>query len=322
MNRRGFIFSNIVASGLLGTNSFAQSGPWPNRPIKIIVPFPPGTANDIAARVLAQNFAPQLNQPVLVENHTGAGGTIGVTTASQMKNGHTLLLASTAMTIAPHFSDVKYDVSRDFDAIGMISIFPGLLVVPANSKYTSLNEVLADARARPGQVICGTGGPGSSSHLAAELFMGLANISLLLVPYKGEGALVPDLLSGTVSIGVVNLPSILRFVRSGQLRALAVAASQPHSDLPGIRTFESLGIPKMEVLGWVVLLAAKGIPSEDLANLERMLAKALSTPEIAKTLVTAGINPVEGGRAKTEDFIKSQGQHWGQLIRSRNIKAE
>lgn len=322
MKRREFLIGSLAGGGLLAIGAHAQSGPWPNRPVRIIVAVPPGTANDIAARVLAQNFAPQLNQPVVVENRTGAGSTIGTTVAAQSKDAHTLLLASTTIIVAPHLGSVSYDVARDFDTIGMISTFPGVLVVPANSNYRSVDDILADARARPGQVVCGNGGTGTGSHLAAELLMSLTGVSFLQVPYRGEGPVVPDMISGRIALAVLHLPSVLRHIRSGSLRALAVAASQPHPDLPGISTFEALGVARMEVLGWVALLAAKGIPEDRLAALERMLEKAQTTESVAKILLTAGLAPVVSGRIKTEEFIRAESLRLGQLIRARNIKVD
>lgn len=323
MKRRSLLLA-VAGAGLTAPAGvpLAQTAAWPNRPIRIVVPFPPGTANDIAARVLSQFFAPHFDQPFVVENVTGAGGSIGVTTAAQSRNAHTLLLASTAMTIAPHFGAVRYDVARDFDAIGTISVFPGVLVVPAASRYQSMAEIVADAKAAPGQVVCGTGGSATSSHLAAELFMGLAGISFNLVPYRGEGALVPDIVSGNIPLAVVNLPSALRFIRGGQLRALAVAARERHADLPGIATFGELGLVGMEALGWVVLLAAKGIPEEGLSKLEALLEQALAAPSVASTLVGAGISPVPGRRRQADAFIAAEGEHWGRLIRARGIKAQ
>jgi len=322
MKRRNFLVSSILGGGFVSGTIHAQVEAWPTRPIRVIVPFPPGTANDIAARVLAQSFGPQLSQPIVVENLTGAGGTIAFNAAAQAKNGHTLLLASTSMTIAPYASAVRYDVVRDFDAIGKISVFPGVLVVPANSSYRSVNDIVADARARPGGVVSGTGGVGTSSHLATELFMGLAGINLLQVPYRGEGEVVPNIISGTIPMAIVNLPSALRFIRSGLLRPLAVASKTPHPDLPGISTFGALGLPGVEALGWVVLLAPKGTPPAGLTSLEGMLQKALATPSVIATLTTAGVSPVIGGRVETDEFIKGEGEHWGRVIRTRNIKFE
>jgi tripartite-type tricarboxylate transporter receptor subunit TctC len=322
MKRREFLIGTLASGGLIATRAYAQSSHWPNQTIRIIVPFPPGGANDIAARVLAQNFAPQLKTAVIAENRIGAGGAIGVTFAAQSKDAHTLLLGSTAMIIAPFLRSVPYDVARDFDAIGTISVFPCTLVVPANSRYRSVNDILADARARPGEVVCGNGGIGTTSHLASDLLMSITGVNLLQVSYKGEGALTPDIVSGTVAMGIVNLPTVLPHIRSGRLRALAVAASEPHPDLPDISTFKSLGVIGMEALTWVALLAAKGIPQDGLADLERMLENALTTESVAKILSSAGLKPIQVGRVKTEEFIKGESQRWGQLIRARNIKLE
>ena len=322
MKRRSFLINSLAGGTLLAGRVYAQSGSWPNQAVRIIVPFPPGGTPDIAARVLAQNFGAHLKQPIIVENRVGAAGTIGVTAAAQSKDSHTLLLATTAIINAPHMSSVRYDVSRDFDAIGMISLFPNVLVVAANSKYQSVKEILADASARPGEVVCGNGGTGTTSYLACETLMHLAGVNLLQVPYKGEGALTPDILSNTVSMAIASLPTVLPHIRSGRLRALAVAAMEPHSDLPGISTFAALGVPNLIVHGWVVLLAAKGIPLDRLTDLELMLEKALTNESVSKTLTGVGLIPVISGRIKTEEFMQTESQRWGQLIRVRNIKTD
>jgi len=296
---------------------------WPTAPLRIIVPFPPGGANDIAARALSIALAPQLGQSVVVENRAGAGGLVGYTAAAQSKDGHTLIMASTSISLLPSLNpNAKYDLSRDFDAIGWVSSFPGVLVVPSASKFQNVNQLIAELQANPNKISCGNGGIGTTSHLAAELFSSVTSTACNHVPYRGEGALAPAIMAGDVDMAFSNLPGVLPHIKSGRIRALAMAANDPSGDLPNVRTLGSLGILNMEVLGWVVLLAGKGIPEDRLAYLDSLLQTALATDSVRKTFAAGGLVPVTGGRNKLQAYILQEQDRWGKLIKARGIKTE
>ncbi|NPC59316.1 Bug family tripartite tricarboxylate transporter substrate binding protein [Caenimonas soli] len=297
---------------------------WPAKTVRIIVPFAPGGGADSSARVLAEVLAPQLGQPVIVENKPGAGSAIGVTAAAQSKDGHTLLMGSNSMVINPSLNPaIGYDVARDFDAVGMVSAQPLVLVVPAASKIQSVADVVAQAKANPGQLTAGNSGNGTLAHLASELFGAQTGIALTPVPYKGESALMPDLLGGLVSLGFLNLPSVIAHIKSGRLRALAVSSPQPVADLPGVPTFRSLNYPSLEVQGWAALVAPKGtIPAEGLARLETLLAAALASDTVKQRFTTLAVAPVVMNRTATDQFLKAEAARYGGIIKARGIKAD
>jgi len=323
ISRRRALASIFAACAALPFSPTAMAQAWPTKTLRIIVPFAPGGPADGSARVLAEAMAPALGQLIIVENKTGAGGAIGVTAAAQSNDGHTLLMGSTSMVVTPHLiPNVQYNVTRDFEPIGMVSAQPLVLVVPASSPLRSVKDVIAAAKASPGKLTAGNSGNGTLAHLTAELFSKQTDVSLTSVPYRGESALMPDLLSGNVDMGFINLPVTIPQVRAGKLRALAVTAAQPLTELPGVQTFKALGISEMEVEGWAALLATRGVPPEGRARLETALSKALATDEVRKRFAEFGVTPVVKDHANTAAYLKSEGERWGQVVRSRGIKAE
>ena len=324
LSRRALLAT--LACGLTAAfadTAIAQEG-WPTRPVRIIVPFAPGGGADGSARVLGEVLGPQLGQAVVVDNRPGAGSAIGVMAAAQSRDGHTLLMGSNSMVINPSLNpSLTYDVARDFDAVGMVSSQPLVLVVPAASPLRSVDDVIAQARAKPGTLSAGNSGSGTLAHLASEIFGTQTGATLTPVAYKGESALMPDLIAGRVSLGFLNLPSVLPHIRSGRLRALAVSSPEPVADLPGVPTFRALHYPALEVQGWAALLAPKGtIPPADLARLETLLARALQSPEVQQRFVAFGVTPVVMTRAATAQFLQSEAARYAAVIKARGIKAE
>lgn len=297
---------------------------WPNRTVRIIVPFAPGGGADSSARVLAEVLAPQLGQSVIVENRPGAGSAIGVMAAAQSRDGHTLLMGSNSMVINPVLNPaISYDVARDFEAVGMVSAQPLVLVVPASSKITSFAALVAQAKAQPGTVTAGNSGNGTLAHLTAELFAVQTQTAITSVPYKGESALLPDLIGGLVTCGFLNLPSVIAHIRSGRLRALAVSSPTPVADLPGVPTLRALGQPSLEVQGWAALLAPRDtIPREGLVRLEALLMQALASDTVKARFAALSVEPVASGREATARYLKAEGARWQQVIKARGIKAD
>jgi tripartite-type tricarboxylate transporter receptor subunit TctC len=261
---------------------------------------------------------------VVVENKPGAGSAIGVTAAAQSRDGHTLLMGSNSMVINPSLQpSIGYDVARDFDAIGMVSAQPLVLVVPAASRIRAAKDVIAEAKSHPGELTAGNSGNGTLAHLTTELFAAQTGVALISVPYKGESALMPDLISGRVALGFLNLPSVIGPIRAGQLRALAVSSPQAVAELPGTPTFRSLGWSNLEVQGWAALLAPKGtIPPDGLARLEKALAKALALESVRTRFATVSVTPMVLDRAATAQYLKSEAERYATIIRQRGIKAD
>lgn len=324
LSRRQLLLGAALAPVSALAAHSATAAAWPLRPVRIIVPFPPGGGADGAARVLAEVFTPDLGQTVLVENRPGAGSAIGVTAAAQSRDGHTLLMGSNSMVINPSLQpSLEYQVERDFDAVGMVSAQPLVLVVPAASPLKSVDDMIAMAKANPGKVTTGNSGYGTLAHLASEIFAARTGVQLTPVPYKGESALLPDLLSGLVSAGFLNLPGVVAQIKSGKLRALAVSSPQPIPDLPGVPTFRALNYPSLEVEGWAALLAPKGtIPVDALDRLAALLAKALASPDVVKRFADLGVSAMPLGRAATAKFLKDEGERYAAIIKARGIKVD
>ena len=324
MSRRALLaVAALGAAGLAAPASRAADA-WPGKTIRIIVPFAPGGAADSSARVLAEILAPQLGQAVIVENRPGAGSAIGVAAAAQSRDGHTLLMGSNSMVINPILNPaLGYDVARDFDAVGMVSNQPLVLVVPTTSKIHTVADLISQAKASPGQLSAGNSGTGTLAHLTSVLFELQTGTDLISVPYKGESALLPDLLSGLVSLGFLNLPSVMPHIRSGRLRAVAVSTPQALAELPGIPTFRSLNLPALEVMGWAALLAPKGtIPLEGLARLESLLGKALVSEGLKTRFAALNVAPMVAGREATAAYLRQEGARWQQVIKTRGIKVD
>jgi tripartite-type tricarboxylate transporter receptor subunit TctC len=324
--RRRTLLSGAAALGCAAVwpqSALAQSA-WPSRPVRIIVPFAPGGGADSSARVLAELFAAQLGQGVIVENKPGAGSAVGVNAAAQSKDGHTLLMGSNSMVINPSLiPNIGYDVARDFDAVGMVSAQPLVLVVPASSPLKSFADVVAEAKAKPGQLMAGNSGNGTLAHLASEIFASQTGTTITPVPYKGESALMPDLMGGLVSMGFLNLPSVIANIRSGRLRALAVSSPREVPELPGVPTLRSLNQPSLEVQGWAALFAPKDtIPADGLARLEKLLAQALASDAVKSRFATLAVSPVSQSRAETVKFMKAETERYAAVIKARGIKAE
>jgi tripartite-type tricarboxylate transporter receptor subunit TctC len=323
LSRRLLLGAALAQVSYLAARSTTAAA-WPVRPVRIIVPFPPGGAADGAARVLAEVFTGELGQSVIVENRPGAGSAIGVTAAAQSRDGHTLLMGSNSMVINPSLQPtLEYQVERDFDAVGIVSAQPLVLVVPAASPIKSVDDMIAMAKANPGKVTTGNSGYGTLAHLASEIFAARTGVQLTPVPYKGESALLPDLLSGLVSAGFLNLPGVVAQIKSGKLRALAVSSPQPIPDLPSVPTFRALNYPSLEVEGWAALLAPKGtIPAEALDRLAALLTKALASPDVIKRFADLGVSAMPLDRAATATFLKDEGERYGAIIKARGIKVD
>lgn len=313
----------MVLAGLVSPPAFAQAPePWPTRMVRIIVPFAPGGAADSSARTLSELWAPVIGQSVIVENRPGAGSAVGVTAAAQARDGHTLLMGSNSMIINPSLvAAIGYDVARDFDAVGMVSAQPLVLVVPSASPIGTLSDLIAAAKARPGILTAGNSGLGTLAHLTAVLFERQTSTSLTPVPYRGESALIPDMLAGRVDLGFLNLPSVLPHIRAGALRALAVSSPEPIADLPGVATFRALGFGELEVQGWAVLMAPKGtIPPAGLARLAAVLGAALGSDTVAQRFASLGIRPFAAEPAATAALLAREEAQWRRLITERGIK--
>jgi tripartite-type tricarboxylate transporter receptor subunit TctC len=310
----------LATSGLAPLLAQAQTAPWPTKAVTAVVPFAPGGAGNGSLRILSEIISPQLGQPLVVENRPGAGGITGTQTVTSSADDHLLLMGSTTMTILPSLrNDLPYDAQRDLQPIGMISAQPVVLAVPANSPLKTLDDLLRMGRA--GQLSAGNSGVGTLSHLTTELLNNKLGTKILAVPYKGDAALIPDVVAGTISMGVMNLPVAMPMIQAGRLRALAVTSAQPVAQLPGVPVLKTLG-NEFVVSGWAALFAGPKVPPAGVKRIELLLKQALSEPATKDKFAAFGVNPEPGTAAELREFVKSETARWGDVIRTSGIKLQ
>lgn len=316
----------LAAALALAAAPAARAQPaWPNRPLRVIVPFAPGGPADGLARMLGEQvLGPKLGQPVVVENRAGAGGVIGTAAAAQANDGHTLLFGSISMTIVPHLQaqSIGYDVLEDFTPLAQIASTPFLLVVPAASPFRDVRALVAAAKADPRSLSAANSGYGTLSHMTAELFNRQAGTNLEPVVYRGEGVLMPDLLGGQLDLGFLTLSTLLPHLRAGTLRALAVAGATRLPELPEVPTLAEAGFPGVEVDGWQAMFAPRGTPPGAVQRLSAILAEAMARPDIRNRITSFGAVPASRSNAEFAAMVPAEYKLWGALVKERNIRVE
>jgi tripartite-type tricarboxylate transporter receptor subunit TctC len=314
------IFSIVLAACAMLAPDGARAQSFPNKPVKIVVPYPPGGAADTIARILGQYMAESLGQPLVVENKPGAQGAIGtLAVAKSPADGYTLLLFdSGVLMINPLLEDVGYDPAKDFTSVGLAGVSPYAVIVNSNLPVKSLRDLAAVAKAKPDQVKFAAGS--ATSRLTGELFQLLAGAKMLYVPYKGGAAVVNDLMGGHVDVSVAAAPSVVPMVAGGKVRALAVTGSKRLAALPDVPTSKDAGYPEFEVLGFNGLVAPAGTPAPVIATLHAALAKTLQNPEAVQKLQAAGFDPTINSPAEMDGLTRSELARWKKVIDSAGIK--
>lgn len=312
----------LLASTLLPVPVSAQG--YPLRPVRMVVPFPVGGGSDTTARILNARLSDRLRQPLLVENRTGAGGTIGAEyVARSAPDGHVLLLGSPELVMLPAVaSRVSYDPLKDFAPIARVADVPLVLVVHPALPVASARELIALARRRPGELAFGSAGSGTTSHLAMALFNALTGTRMLHVPYKGAVLAVPDLLAGTLQAGMNSTPAAVPLVRSGRLRALAMSTVRRSPLLPEVPTLTEAGVPGYEVALWTGVLAPAGTPAATVALLAREIEAALQSTEVRDGLAKLGAEPNFALPEAFSSFLKSEYSKWIKLTRDADIRID
>ena len=305
--------------------SMVHGQTYPNKPIKIIVPYAPGGGNDVLARFFAPGLSQNLRQSVIVENRAGAGGTTG--TASVAKSdpdGYTILIINTVphTAAAGIYPKLQYDPVKDFTGISIVASNPYVIVVHPSVPAKNLTEFIALAKSKPNSIYYGSAGTGSVTHLNAELFKKTANINLTHVPYKGGGPAIADLLGGQVQMTVENVFAMAPYIKSGQLRALATTGAQRSSILPDIPTIAESGFPGFEIIGQFGFVAPTGTPREVINKLNVEFNNLTKSSEIIQKLNAMGTNPRGGSPESFNSIIQSESNKWLTVIKDANIKGE
>lgn len=313
-----------LAAGI-GYAGLAGAQAYPSKSIRLIVPYPPGGANDNIARPLVHKLTENLGVQVILENRGGGGALIGADiVAKATPDGYTLLFCSTATqaTSPQLFKNVPYDPVRDFAPIVLLSTTPILAVVTNKLPVSTLNELVAAAKAAPGKLSYASGGPGSVSHLSVEIFRMMAGIDLLHVPYKGGGDAMNDTISGRIELQINSAPSVAPHVKSGRLKALALARSARWPDLPNVPTFAESGWPQYQANGWYGLCAPAKTPRAVIDKLQREAVKVVNAADFKDRLTMLVADPVGSTPQEFVAYIRNEYEKYGKVIKATGARAE
>ncbi|RCX11052.1 Bug family tripartite tricarboxylate transporter substrate binding protein [Extensimonas vulgaris] len=306
-----------AAAVLLPLPSAAQG--FPTKPLTIIVPFTPGGTTDLLARIVGQELAAELGQPVVIDNRAGAGGNIGAQAAARAPaDGHTLFMGTvgTHAINAALYKKLPYDPVKDFVPLTRVATVPNVLVANPAQPFKTVPELIAYARANPGKVNFGSAGNGSSIHLSGELFKTMAKVDMQHVPYKGSAPAITDLLGNQIAIMFDNLPSALPYVRSGKLRALAVTTAKRSPELPDVPTIAEAGVPGYEAMSWFGLFVPAGTPAPVVGKLHSAIVKVLNKPEVKKRIAEQGGEAHPETAEKFAAFIQSESAKWSKVVQA------
>ncbi len=314
----------IVGGTLVGALTPVAAQEYPSKAIRVIVPFAAGGGTDVLGRILAKEMSTSLNQSVVVENVSGAGGSIGAAQAARAPaDGYTLMIGTPGtIHINPAMNpNVKYNVDKDFIPVAQFSESPSILVVNVDSPWKTVQDVIAAARARPGELNFGSAGVGSSTHLNTELFMLLANVKMTHIPYRGTAPAITDMRGGRLQLQLENLPAVQSLVKDNQIRAIAVGSPQRSKLMPQLPTIAESGVPGYESSSWTGLFAPAGTPANVVAQLERVVRQAAQSPAVVTTLSNMGAEPVGSTSAEFKQFLDRNRKLVERTVQAANMKS-
>jgi tripartite-type tricarboxylate transporter receptor subunit TctC len=327
ITRRKLIAASAAAAfapGLIARSAQAQGAAWPSRPVRLIVPFPPGGGTDAVGRVLGARLSEVWGQQVLIENRGGAGSNIGAEVAARSTpDGYTMFFA--AFPLATNrfiYPSLAYDPVADFAPITLICTFPNVLVVPNTSPVKSVAELLAHAKAHRGDITFGSAGIGTSLHLSGELFMRMAGIEMTHIPYRGAGPALTDLIGGRLTLMFTTAASATPHVRAGRLRALAVSSAKRFSAAPELPTVAEAGVPGFDVSSWYALFAPAKAPPEIVRKMNADAVAVMREPQIRQRLEGLGLEVAASTPQELASFLQKEMSKWGPVIKAAGIKAQ
>lgn len=325
ISRGALSFLALFAVSAGGEGVAYAATDFPNKPINIVVPYPPGGTTDILARVFADQLSKDIGKPIIVVNKAGAGGSVGSTfVANSAADGYTLLLGTVGTQSINKwlYRELNYDPERDFKAVAKLAAVPNLLVANPAEPYKSVSELVSYAKSHPGSVNFASAGTGGSTHLAGELFKGMAGVDIVHVPYKGSAAVINDLIGGQVQITFDNLPSVIQYVRANKLRAIAITSPTRSDSLPDVPTIAESGLPGYDVMSWFGVFVPAGTPAETRKVLENMSAAALANPALQEKIQKQGgiVDPMIGDAF--ENFVAVESKKWRGVIESAKVSVE
>lgn len=321
---------HYLATALLWFLLFGVSGAraadgdaYPTRPVRLIIPFPPGGSNDVVGRVLSIQLGERLGRPVVVDNRGGAGGVIGSEIASKSDpDGHTLLFVSSAFAAGASLYKLPYDPIKSFVPVAMIAAGPNVLVVNNAVPVNSVRELIALARAKPGELNLASAGVGSFQHLGSELFTSMSGVNIVTVQYKGGGPAMMDVIAGNAQIMLGSLVQTLQQIRAGKLRALGVGGLKRSPTLPDVPTIAEAGVPGYEAINWWGMVAPAATPRTVVTRLNREIATIQQSPEMQKRFQAEAVEAVQMDPAEFGRYIEAEIVKWARVIKQAGIKAE
>ena len=315
----------LASATLPAAHAQAPAASWPSKPIRWVVPFPPGGAMDAIARTLGEKAGKTLGQPFVIENKPGAGGNIGADfVAKQPGDGYTLMITSIGMaTNKPLYGKLSYDPIKDFAPVSLLAVVPNVLVTNATQPdVKTAKDVIAAARKTPGKLTYASAGNGTSIHLAGEVFTSLAQVDMLHVPYKGSGPAVSDLLGGQVNYMFDSITSARPHIESGKLRALGLTPPTRSQSLPNLPTLAEAGLPGYEVSPWFAVFMPAATPKDIVAKVNAALLEAMKDPDVVKRFETIGAEPVGSTPEEMAQHLARESERWTKLIQERGIKLD
>ena len=318
------VFARVLLVLVLGVSA-AHAQPYPSRPVRIVVGFPVGGPADVVARIVAQPLAERLGQPVLVDNRPGATGTIAAEqVARAAPDGYTLLVATQPThAVAPHmYAKLGYDPLKDFAAVARLGHSPLLIAVHPSMPVTSIDELIAAAKARPGKIDFATGGAGSTPHMSMELFRRTAGLDMAAVHYKGESAAIVEAVGGHVQVLAAGLSVLLPHVRSGKLRGIAVTTARRSTLAPELPTVAESGLQDFDTSSWSGIVAPAATPAPVVRRLNAEIAQALSRPGVREQLAKTGFESAAGTPEQFSAFLRDENARWGRIVGELKLRAE
>ena len=305
----------LCATWLAGITPLSMADTWPSKPVRIIVPYAPGGAVDVVTRKMAQKLTEQTGQSFIVENKPGATGTIGLQAVAKAEpDGYTLAANDTTYSLLPHiFKKLPFDYATDLMPVGAYVFAPMALAVNAQSKFKSLRDLIAEAKAQPNRVTYGSGGPGTTPHFASEALGIAAGVNLMHVPFKGAAEATQAVLTNTIDMQIASTTGLMSSVRGGKLRMLAVSGDKRLTALPEVPTFQEAGVAWGGVLNWTGMWAPKGTPPLVLARLQKEIASAMATPDMKAFAEGMGADPRQVGTDAFSRMLKDSTEAWGKV---------
>jgi tripartite-type tricarboxylate transporter receptor subunit TctC len=322
MKNKIFLGACALVAVALAAPAAAQS--YPSKPVRFILPFPPGGPTDILGRIIGQRLAVQLNQPVVPENRPGAGGNVGTEfAAKQPADGYAIVLASPSLSISPGlYKKLGYDPVKDFAPITLVAQIPNVLLVHPSVPAKTLKEFVQLAKSHPGKLNFGSGGLGTSNHLGSEMLKGLTGINMVHVPYKGSNEAMIGMIGGHVDMVVIGVPPTLPHIKAGRVRPLAVLAAERLPYLPDVPTSKEAGVANYEVITSYGILAPAGTPREVINRLNAEWLKIAVMAETKERMSGAGYEPMTSTPEQYGEFIKTEMVRWAKVIKDANVKIE